>query len=299
MTERPVEEDRVTTLAGPALTTLEANGLRFVAHVRGRGERLALLLHGFPDDAGSMLPLAERLAAAGFTAVAPYMRGYAPTDLAPDGRYGAAALARDVVGLIEALGHRRALVVGHDWGAVAAYAAAVHDPDRVRRLVTLSVPPPRVFTRNLARHPGQVLRSSYMAFFQLPWVAEAAVRARGMAFVDLAWKRWASTFEPPPGRLDEVKRTLSAPGSLSAALGYYRALRRPTWADARLLLARVPVSTLVITGERDGCIAPLAYDGLDDGFVAPRRLVVLPGVGHFLPLEATDEVARLALDHAR
>ncbi len=288
-----VEEER------GALLTVHASGLRFAAHERGAGERLALLLHGFPDDAGSMLPLAERLAARGFRAVAPYMRGYGPTDRPADGRYGAAALAGDVVGLIEALGHRRALVVGHDWGAIAAYAAAVRDPDRVERLVTLSVPPPRVFTRNLARHPGQLALSSYMAFFQLPWVAERAVRARDWAFVELAWRRWASRFDPPPGRLEEVKRTLSAPGSLTAALGYYRALARPTRADLRLLHGRIPVPTLVVTGAADGCIRPSAYEGLDDGFVAPRRLVVLPGVGHFLPVEAPDEVSRLVLDHSR
>lgn len=279
-------------------TRVRANGLEFTAHVRGAGERLALLLHGFPDDAGSMLPLAERLAARGFRAVAPYLRGYAPTERPADGRYGAAALAEDVVGLIQALGHARALVVGHDWGAAAGYAAAVRDPERVARLVALSVPPPRVFVRNLARHPGQVLRSSYMAFFQLPWAPERALRARGMAFLDALWTRWASSFTPPPGRLDEVKRTLSAPGSLEAALGYYRALTRPTRADLRLTLGRIPAPTLVVTGAQDGCIAPTAYDGLDDGFVAPRRLVVLPGVGHFLPLEATDEVARLVVEHA-
>lgn len=290
---------RVTTLdQGAATTTLRANGLRFAAHVRGAGERLALLLHGFPDDAGSMLPLAERLATRGFTTVAPYLRGYGPTDRPVDGRYGLAALADDVVGLIAALGHDRALVVGHDWGAAAAYAAAVRDPDRVARLVALSVPPPRVFTRNLARHPTQLARSSYMAFFQLPWVAERTIRAHGMAFIDRTWTRWASSFTPPPGRLDEVKRTLSAPGSLTAALGYYRALLRPTRADLALLHARIPVSTLVVSGAQDGCIAPCAYDGLDDGFVAPRRFVLLPGVGHFLPLEATDEVARLVLEHA-
>lgn len=280
------------------MRTLRAGGLSFGVHVRGDGPRLALLLHGFPDDAGSMLPLAERLAAAGWTAAAPYLRGYPPSDAAPDGRYGAAALAQDVLGLIEALGRRRALVVGHDWGAVAGYAAAIADPDRVARLVTLSVPPPRVFVRNLVRHPTQLARSSYMGFFQLRGLAERAVRARDMAFVDGLWTRWASSFTPPPGRLDEVKRTLSAPGALEAALGYYRALTWPGRADLPLALGRVPVSTLVITGEADGCIAPAAFDRLDDGFVAPRRLVVLPGKGHFLPLEATDDVARLVLEHA-
>lgn len=276
--------------------TIRANGLTFTAHVRGDGPRLALLLHGFPDDAGSMLPLADRLAAQGYTAVAPFMRGYAPTERPADGRYGAATLGQDALELITALGHRRATVVGHDWGAVAGYAAATLDPERVERLVALSVPPPRVFLRNLARHPGQLGRSSYMAFFQLPWVAERALRSNGMALIDRLWTRWASSFTPPPGRLEEVKRTLSTPGTLSAALGYYRALRAPSRAERRLLRRRVGAPTLVVTGDADGCIAPAAFDGLDDGFVAPRRFVVLSGVGHFVPLEATGEVARLILE---
>lgn len=280
-------------LALTATRTVRANGLEFTVHVRGDGPRLALLLHGFPDDAGSMLPLAERLAAQGYTAAAPFMRGYAPTERPADGRYGAAALGQDALELISALGHARATVVGHDWGAVAGYAAATLDPGRVERLVALSIPPPRVFLRNLARHPGQLGRSSYMALFQVPWVPERVLRANGLAMIDKIWTRWASSFTPPPGRLEEVKRTLSTPGTLSAALGYYRALRAPSRADLRLARSRVGAPTLVVTGDADGCMALGAFDGLDDGFVAPRRFVVLPGVGHFAPLEATDEVARL------
>lgn len=275
-----------------------ANGVTFEAHVVGDGPRLALLLHGFPDDAGSLLPLAERLAAQGFTCVAPYMRGYGPTGPAPDGRYGAAALAGDVLGLVAALGRREALVVGHDWGAVAGYAAAVRDPDVVERLVAVSVPPIRVFVRNLPRHPTQLGRSAYVAAFQVPWLPERALRLAGLARVERLWARWSPGFTPPPGRVEAVKATLAAPGALEAALGYYRALGRPSREDLRLLLARVPVPTLVVTGGRDGCIAPEAFDDLDDGFVAPRRLVVIPWAGHFVPLEAPDELARAVLEHA-
>jgi pimeloyl-ACP methyl ester carboxylesterase len=275
-----------------------ANGLTFEALSVGDGPRLALLLHGFPDDAGSMRPLAERLAAHGFTAVAPFMRGYGATGPAPDGRYGASALAADVLALVAALGRRRALVVGHDWGAVAGYAAAVRDPDVVARLVAISVPPPRVLLRNLPRHPAQLGRSAYMARFQVPWVAERGLRRDGMAEVDRLWARWSPGFIPPAGRLEAVKASLGAPGALEAALGYYRALRRPSREDLGLLLGRVPAPTLVVAGARDGCIAPEVYEDLDDGFVAPRRLVVVPWAGHFVPLEATDELARVTLEHA-
>jgi peroxisomal 2,4-dienoyl-CoA reductase len=123
----------------PERVRVPAGPLTFDAWSVGEGPRLALLLHGFPDDPGSLLPLAERLAGHGFTAVAPWMRGYGGTGPAPDGRYGAAALAGDVLALIAALGHRRALVVGHDWGAVAGYAAAVRDPDAVAAVIARAV----------------------------------------------------------------------------------------------------------------------------------------------------------------
>ncbi len=138
--------------AGFRSIELHANGLRFAAFEGGSGD-LALLLHGFPDDARSMLPLAERFVAAGFRSIAPYLRGYGPSDPAPDGDYGTVSLARDAVGLIDAAGAETATIVGHDWGAVAAYVAASLAPARVRRIVTMSVPPPRIFIPSFSATP--------------------------------------------------------------------------------------------------------------------------------------------------
>ena len=114
--------------------SVEANGIDFECLRAGAGDRLALCLHGFPDDAGSMRPVLDRLADAGFTAVAPYMRGYAPTDPAPHGDYSAGALGSDAVALADVLSGTLdvaggPVLVGHDWGAVAAYAADRTDPD--------------------------------------------------------------------------------------------------------------------------------------------------------------------------
>ena len=102
---------------------VRANGLRFATLEAGDGP-LVLCLHGFPDHARSFRHQLPALAAAGFRAVAPYMRGYAPSDAPPDGPYQSAVLGQDAAAMIEALGYRQAAVVGHDWGAVAAYGAA-------------------------------------------------------------------------------------------------------------------------------------------------------------------------------
>jgi pimeloyl-ACP methyl ester carboxylesterase len=119
---------------------------------------------GFPDHA--RLPHQPVLAAAGFHAVAPFMRGYAPSDVPLQGPYQSAALAEDAVALIEALGHDRAVVFGHDWGAVAAYGAAVLAPQRVIRLVTAAVPHGAAFPTALLTNYEQQRRSWYMFFFR-------------------------------------------------------------------------------------------------------------------------------------
>jgi pimeloyl-ACP methyl ester carboxylesterase len=121
--------------------TVRANGLQFGVLEAGSGP-LALCLHGFPDAAHTWRHLLPALAGAGFHAVAPFMRGYAPTAVPADGAYHLSALVADAVALHEVLGgDANAVLIGHDWGAEAAYGAAAFAPGRWRRLVTLAVPP--------------------------------------------------------------------------------------------------------------------------------------------------------------
>src|SRR5579875_2156225 len=124
--------------------TVTVGDLQFGYLVEGPGDGpLALCLHGFPDTARTFRHLLPRLAAAGFRAVAPWLRGYAPTALAPDGAYQTGALAFDACALHEALGgDADAVVIGHDWGAFAAYGASAYQPERWRRVVAMAVPPP-------------------------------------------------------------------------------------------------------------------------------------------------------------
>lgn len=283
---------------------LRANGLRFAAFEGGSGE-LVLLLHGFPDDARSMLPLAERFVAAGFRCIAPYLRGYRPSDPAPDGDYGTVSLARDAVGLIDAAGAETATIVGHDWGAVTAYVAASLAPARVRRIVTMSVPPPRIFFPSFARYPAQLRRSWYMGYFQLPGAA-ARLAAGGFAFVDRLWRDWSPGWDFPAERLAGVKATLGDEEGASHAIGYYRSIPRsllvpgPTALETwRVAFSRISVPALVFSGDRDGCMASEIYSGIEDAFTAPVRFEIVGGAGHFLPLEATDRVADLAIPFAR
>jgi pimeloyl-ACP methyl ester carboxylesterase len=198
-------------VAGPRIRrhTVEADGVAFECLRSGDGDRLALCLHGLPDDAGSMTPMTGALAEAGFTAVAPFTRGYAPTDPAPDGDYSREALGADAVALADALAAEfdlatdDAVLVGHDWGAVAAYATARRDPDAFDRLVTMAVPPG--FEALLFAHPRQLLRSWYAWFFQLTGVAERALRWRSFRLVEFLWSRPTPGWDYPGARISNVR----------------------------------------------------------------------------------------------
>lgn len=277
--------------------SVDANGLTFECLRAGDGDRLAVCLHGFPDDAGSMAPILETLADAGFTAVAPYMRGYGPTDPAPDGDYSATALGADAVALSEALGERfetdDAVLVGHDWGAAAAYAAEWIDPDAFSKLVTLGVPPG--FEPLLYEHPRQALRSWYMWFFQLPDVPERALRWRNFAFIDFLWGTWSPGWDYPDSRINDVKETFRADGTVENALQYYRDTMRlpvPRFGEDRPSMGDVPpirTPTLLISGERDGCIAPELFERADE-VIEDCRVVRVPQAGHFMHQERPDAV---------
>src|SRR5215472_9933600 len=201
---------------------VRANGLEFGVLEAGSGP-LALCLHGFPDAAHTWRHLLPALAGAGFHAVAPFMRGYAPTDVPADGAYQVGALVADAVALHEVLGgDENAVLVGHDWGAEAAYGAAAHAPERWRRLVTLAVPP-AALDRVLYRDYEQLKRFFYEFMFRDPdGFAEAVVASEGMSFLDKLWRDWSPGYEPGE-HLARVRQCLAEPANLAAAIGYYRA----------------------------------------------------------------------------
>lgn len=279
--------------------SVEANGLRFAYLEDGPDDGpLVLCLHGFPDHAPTFEPLLADLAAAGFRGVAPWMRGYDPTAVPQDGRYHGTTLALDAVALADALAAGGdSYLVGHDWGAVCAYPAVAYRPDRFRRLVTLAVPPPGAIGR-MFTSPRQLKRSWYMFFFQSAF-AEPAVRANDFAFIDMLWSDWSPGYNVPPAFMRSLKDTLAAPGSLEAALGYYRAALGgsgpPDDAPAELRSAGgrpITVPTLYLHGAADGCMGAELLDGVDfaPGFPSGIEVQVVDGAGHFLHLERPAEV---------
>ena len=282
-------------------TTLRASGLSFPALTAGDGP-LVLCLHGFPDDLGSFSGWLPALAEAGYRAVAPALRGYAPSCQPPDGDYCVLRGAEDVLALMDALGADQASLVGHDWGAITAYATAALSPNRVRSLVTLAVPHFARLAPAIARRPRQLVRSWYVGFFHLRRVAEQALARDDFALLERLWRTWSPGWEPPTERLASVRATFRRPGVALGALGWYRtlfALWRPGARDSlRLLRMPVRVPTLALTGARDGCMDSALYDAMDPAeFPSGLRVERLADAGHFLHLERPDRTLALTLEH--
>ena len=296
-------------MSEPERGRVTANGIDFAYRRRGTGERLALCLHGFPDDAGTFDPLLARLADAGFTAVAPYMRGYGPTDDAPDGDYTAGTLGRDAIALADAFeekldtGDEKPVLVGHDWGAVAGYAAVGIAPDCFSHLVAMAVPPE--FPARALSRPRQWLRSWYMGFFQVPDLPERALRAEEFALIDVLWNLWSPGWDYSERRIESVKDTFERPGTVEAALAYYRQfadqlVRTPPFGgsgggggrgDGDSGGGGIEVPGLLVAGARDGCIGAELFADADAAFEARCRVVSVRGAGHFMHRERPDVVS--------
>jgi pimeloyl-ACP methyl ester carboxylesterase len=295
-------------MAGSPIRTriVRANDLEFgILEAGGAQGPLALCLHGFPDSAHTWRHLLPAVADAGFHAVAPFMRGYAPTGIPADGEYGIGALAADAIALHEVLGGAGdAVLIGHDWGAETAYAAAAHAPDRWRRLVTLAVPPARL-DEVLFSDYEQLRRFFYLFMFRDPTgFAEAVVAAGNMAFLDRLWRDWSPGYDAAAD-LSRVKECLREPGRLAAAIGYYRAAGGEARqagryaAEEQAVARQAPQPTLYLHGADDGCIAADLARRAGPLLPPGSRVVVLERAGHFLHLEQPAEAGEHILGWIR
>lgn len=283
---------------------VRANGIEFVAYEQGRGP-LLLCLHGFPDHGRSFRHQIGPFAKAGYRVVAPYMRGYAPSGPAPDGNYQTAALARDVVALIEALGADKAVVFGHDWGAMAGYGAALLAPQRIEKLIAAAVPYGIAFITSFLTSYRQLRRSWYMYFFQSPQ-AEAAVSANDFDFIRNLWVDWSPGWKFPEEEFESLRATFRKPGVLEAAIGYYRCMFDPNRQDPALAAEQgaqhmmpIAVSTLYLHGASDGCVGGEMLTGMEAMFPAGLRTMIVEGAGHFLHQEKPDLVNDAVLEFLR
>jgi pimeloyl-ACP methyl ester carboxylesterase len=268
------------------LRNVDANGLRFAYLEDGAGP-LVLLLHGFPDTPHSWDDLRPRLAARGYRAVSPWLRGYAPTAV-PKQDADLETLGNDVLALITALGERTAIVIGHDWGAAAAYAAASLEPERIAKLFAIAIPHPAA----LKPTPRALWAVRHFLAYKLPGAA-GRFAAHDFAALRAIYRRWSPTWDVPDAELAPVRAVFADRASLDAAFGYYRQLKLT---PQPLFRPRLAMPTVVFAGKDDRMAMPAHYRAARRKFTGPYTIEELPG-GHFLHREHPEAFAARLLAH--
>jgi pimeloyl-ACP methyl ester carboxylesterase len=262
---------------------IASDGVELAVQDEGEGTPV-LLIHGFPDSSRLWRHVTPQLVAAGHRVIAPDLRGFGDSDR-PEAveAYRISRSVADMVAVLDALGIERARVVGHDWGAVVAWALAAFAPERVERLAVLSVGHPTLATQKGVEDRE---KSWYMLLFQFEGVAEELLMRDDWALMR-EWLRGE-------GDVEHYVADLARPGALTAALNWYRANSHPSRElGARRPFPPVTIPTLGIWSAGDHYLreAPLRESG--DHVRAEFRYERIEGASHWIPLDAPDELGRL------
>jgi pimeloyl-ACP methyl ester carboxylesterase len=266
----------------------EHEGVRLHAVAAGPADGpLVILLHGFPEFWYSWRKQIGPLAAAGFRVVAPDQRGYnvssKPHNIAD---YAITNLIADVIAIAEQLGAGKFFLAGHDWGAAVAWATALRHPLRLKKMAILNVPHPAAMLHTLRTNPLQMLRSWYIAFFQLPRIPEARFSADNFA---MGVKSLATSSRPGTFTAEDFAQyrlAWSNPGTVTAMINWYRAFfrRRPRLGDPQ-----VHVPTRILWGQRDKFLLPeMAQESLQ--YCDSAQLTFFPEATHWLQHEEPEAV---------
>lgn len=255
--------------------TVDANGVKFAYLEEGTGP-LVLMVHGFPDTPQTWSHARPAVAKAGYRVVTPWTRAYAPTEIPADGKYDAETLGKDLIALVDALGGGQpAVLVGHDFGAAAAYAAVTMAPEKFRQLIAIGIPHPRSIKPSLS------LAWKVRHFFTLSRKhAAAKIRKGELKHIDELVQRWSPAWKVPADETAAVKASFAQPGVLEAVLGYYRAISRKVPPSQR---GKIKVPSIAFAGEHD-TISPKMYEAARRLYEDSYEVVTMPG-GHFMHRE--------------
>ena len=276
-------------------STIETNGIKL--HVVEAGPKSGVpvvLLHGFPEFWYGWRHQIPALVAAGCRVIVPDQRGYNLSDK-PKGvkSYSVFTLVKDIIGLIDALGYEKVNLVGHDWGAVVAWALAILHPERLHRLSIMNVPHPAVMKRFLQRDLEQIRRSWYVFFFQLPWLPESGMRQDNWRGAQRALRGSGKVDTFTTDDVVKYKEAWSRPGAMTAMINWYRAIMRyqpPMPKDLR-----VKVRTLMMWGMKDFALSHrMARPSMD--YVDEGNLIFFPEATHWVQHDAAEEVNHYLVD---
>jgi pimeloyl-ACP methyl ester carboxylesterase len=273
------------------LLRVDVGDLTFDVRASGPEDgRPVLLLHGFPETSASWAAVTPLLTGAGLRCFAPDQLGYSPGARPTDvGAYALPSLVQVTADLMTALDLAVTDVVGHDWGAHVAWALAAWHPDRVRSLTAVSVPHPTAFTAAYRADPEQRERSAYVHLFRQEGKAEEVLLADGGRRLRRLLVGADGQSGVPEEAADEYVAVLSAPGALTAALNWYRAMRGAERVEP------VEVPTTYVWSSGDIAIGRTAAEACGGYVTGDFRFVELPG-SHWIPEQAPEELARAVLD---
>ncbi len=257
------------------------NGVDLACLEEGSGT-LVLLLHGFPDTARTWKRALGFLASRNFRAVALFQRGYHPSAIPEDADYSIRRLAEDVLGLIDRLGTTKAVVIGHDWGALAAYAAAALAPAKVAAIVALAIPPYLVVEdsieeRSVRPHNVYLGRGEDSALL---------LEKDDFAEVDHLYALWSPHWQAAREHASGVKEALRLEGRSRAAVDYYRSALPKN--DAAAFSVKLSTPALVIYGQDEPEVRKAMFRKAGSAFSGPVTCREYPRVGHWPHLEAPE-----------
>ena len=275
--------------------TMETNGIKLHTVQTGpRSGAPVILLHGFPEFWYGWRKQIPALAEAGCRVIAPDQRGYNLSNK-PRGinTYDVFSLVDDVVGLIKALDYEKVNLVGHDWGAVVAWALAIVHPEKLHKLTIMNAPHPAVMQRFLRRDLDQMRRSWYVLFHQLPWLPEWVLSAQNFRQMTRAVQGTAKKNSFTDEDMEKYREAWSQPGAMTSMLNWYRAiLQHPPKMPE---YTRVKVRTLMMWGMKDFALthrmARPSMDHCEEG-----NLILFPESTHWVQHDAAEEVNHYLLD---
>ncbi len=233
-----------------------------------------MLLHGFPDTPYSWSEIEQALLDNGWRVSVPWLRGYHAETIVAGRGYDPETLGRDVLALLDALEIPRAVIVGHDWGALLSYVAAGLEPERVRAIVTFGIPHPSV----LRPTPQALWEVRHFFALKLPWAARSC-RRNDFAYLERLYRRWSPQWsgDAREETLARARQALSSQVTLNGAIDYYRAIPlRPSAAAERV--GAVP--GLIVTGTHS-LGAHALYEQTAALLAPPSRALIVPGAGHW------------------
>ena len=292
-------EDAISALScDAALERYTINGLSFYAVVAGaKGNKLILLLHGFPECWYSWHKQIPALVRAGFRVVAPDLRGYGMNDKPEHiNDYHTSLLTDDVRQIILNEGAENAIIVGHDWGGAVAWNLAMSSPELVERLIILNAPHPVTFSRELKDRSSEQYRMSwYIRFFQkLSWPEKILASSPSYTTNWFFRKKWVSHPDAFTDRdLELYAATYAVPGAIHAMLNWYRASFRYR-SGPKPNIQPIHIKTLVIWGQDDQVLSRNLLEGLEE-WVPNLEINMIKHAGHFVQNEAPDDVTKQLL----